>query len=62
MKIKKNSSKSNDISIPDQTVSLTDSLQTWNQMDNLTKFLLCFAALASLFALDSVASPLLNRR
>uniref|UniRef100_A0A1A9ZIH1 Uncharacterized protein n=1 Tax=Glossina pallidipes TaxID=7398 RepID=A0A1A9ZIH1_GLOPL len=63
VKNKKNSSKSNDIIlITDQTITLTDLFRMWNQMDNLTKFILCFAALASLFALAIVASPFLNKR
>ncbi|KAL9886904.1 mushroom body defect isoform 1-T1 [Glossina fuscipes fuscipes] len=63
VKNKMNSSKSNDIIlITDQTITLADLLQMWNQMDNLTKFILCFAALASLFALAIVASPFLNKR
>uniref|UniRef100_A0A1A9VTW1 Uncharacterized protein n=1 Tax=Glossina austeni TaxID=7395 RepID=A0A1A9VTW1_GLOAU len=46
----KNSFKSNDISITDQTITLTDLLQIWNQM-----------ALALLFALVSIAYPFLNK-
>uniref|UniRef100_A0A1A9W418 Uncharacterized protein n=1 Tax=Glossina brevipalpis TaxID=37001 RepID=A0A1A9W418_9MUSC len=63
VKSKKNSSKSNDIIlITDQTITFTDLLRMWNQMDNFTKFILCFAALASLFVLALIASPSLRKR